>query len=41
MLSTWIGGSILASLATFKTMWVLRSDYEEEGARIFSQRTLA
>lgn len=41
MLSTWIGGSILASLATFKTMWVLRSEYEEDGPRIFSARALA
>lgn len=26
MLSTWIGGSILASLATFKTMWIFRAE---------------
>ena len=32
--SAWVGGSILASLATFKNMWVSRSDYEEQGARI-------
>jgi centractin len=30
-LSTWVGGSILASLATFKNMWVSRRDYEEKG----------
>ncbi|KAJ8599015.1 hypothetical protein CTAYLR_007684 [Chrysophaeum taylorii] len=41
MLSTWIGGSILASLATFKSMWILRAEYEEHGARIFSSRALA
>merc|ERR1712216_558758 len=29
--ATWIGGSILASLATFKTMWVRRDEYEEHG----------
>eukprot|EP00978_Attheya_sp_CCMP212_P009781 scaffold23274_cov58-Attheya_sp.AAC.2 len=29
--STYIGGSILASLATFKSMWVTRADYEEHG----------
>ena len=40
MLSTWIGGSILASLATFKSMWVLRAEFEEHGARLFSQRAL-
>ena len=31
ILSTWIGGSILASLATFKKMWVTKKDYEEGG----------
>ena len=29
--STWIGGSILASLSTFRSMWVSRSDYMEHG----------
>lgn len=32
--STYVGGSILASLATFKNMWVSRADYEEHGANI-------
>ena len=40
LLSTWIGGSILASLATFKSMWVLRSEFEEHGARVFTSRAL-
>jgi len=31
ILSTWIGGSILASLATFKRMWVTRKEYDEGG----------
>jgi len=31
ILSTWIGGSILASLATFKRMWVTRKEYDEAG----------
>ena len=31
ILSTWIGGSILASLATFKKMWVTKKEYEEGG----------
>ena len=31
ILSTWIGGSILASLATFKRMWITRKEYEEQG----------
>ena len=34
-LLTWIGGSILASLATFKSMWVSRGEYEEHGAGVF------
>ena len=37
-LLTWVGGSILASLATFSTMWVSRSEYEEHGARIFNAK---
>eukprot|EP01068_Selenidium_serpulae_P009602 Selendium_serpulae@DN5272_c0_g2_i1.p1 len=28
-MSTWLGGSILASLATFKKMWVSKQEYEE------------
>merc|ERR1711887_131465 len=31
--STWIGGSILASLDTFKKMWVSKREYDEEGLR--------
>lgn len=38
--STWIGGSILASLATFKSMWVTRKEYNEHGAHALSQKTL-
>jgi centractin len=30
-LTTWLGGSILASLATFKKMWVSKEEFEEEG----------
>ncbi len=29
--STWIGGSILASLGTFKNMWISKQEYESEG----------
>jgi centractin len=32
--STYVGGSILASLATFKSMWVTRAEYEEHGSNI-------
>lgn len=28
--STWIGGSILAGLATFKKMWVSAEEYQED-----------
>jgi centractin len=28
--STWIGGSILASLNTFKKMWVSAEEYQED-----------
>ena len=38
--ATWIGGSILASLATFKTMWVRRDEYEEHGASVIHRKTL-
>jgi centractin len=38
--STYVGGSILASLATFKTMWVSRADYEEHGCNILHRREL-
>ncbi|KAG0221565.1 actin-related protein [Mortierella sp. GBAus27b] len=34
--STWIGGSILASLSTFKKMWVSAEDYQEDPFRCFS-----
>merc|ERR1711887_123229 len=29
--SVWIGGSILASLSTFQTMWIAKDEYEESG----------
>jgi len=32
--STYVGGSILASLATFKAMWVSRAEYEEHGTMV-------
>ncbi|XP_077801503.1 alpha-centractin isoform X1 [Macaca mulatta] len=37
--STWIGGSILASLDTFKKMWVSKKEYEEDGARSIHRKT--
>jgi len=38
-LTTWIGGSILASLATFKKMWVSKEEYEEDGFPILHRKT--
>lgn len=32
--SAWVGGSILAALSTFKTMWVSKADYQEHGNRL-------
>jgi len=37
--STWIGGSILASLDTFKKMWVSKKEYEDEGAKAIHRKT--
>ncbi|XP_003743592.1 beta-centractin [Galendromus occidentalis] len=37
--STWIGGSILASLDTFKRMWVSRREYEENGVKALHRKT--
>lgn len=37
--STWIGGSILASLGTFKKMWVSKEEYEEDGNAILHRKT--
>lgn len=32
--STWIGGSILASVSTFEQMWINKEEYEEQGPLI-------
>ena len=37
--STWIGGSILAALDTFKKMWVSKKEYEDEGPRAVHRKT--
>ncbi|VDO27261.1 unnamed protein product [Brugia timori] len=36
---TWIGGSILASLDTFKKMWVSKKEYEDEGKKVLHRKT--
>jgi actin-related protein len=32
--SVWIGGAILASMASFQDNWIRRSNYEESGPQI-------
>merc|ERR1712183_1231426 len=32
--SVWIGGSILASLSTFQSMWISKEEYDESGPSI-------
>jgi len=36
--STWIGGSIVASLSTFESMWITRKEYEETGPSIVHRK---
>ncbi|CAF1317739.1 unnamed protein product [Rotaria sordida] len=36
--STWIGGSILASLSTFQNMWISKQEYEESGPSIVHRK---
>lgn len=36
--SSWIGGSILASLSTFQNMWISKQEYEEKGAAIIHSK---
>lgn len=38
--SAFVGGSILGSLATFKSMWTSRTDYEEHGINILHRDEL-
>lgn len=37
--STWIGGSILASLDTVKKMWVSKEKYEEDSSQSIHRKT--
>lgn len=37
--STWMGGSILASLDTFKKMWVSKKEFDEDGQRAIHRKT--
>jgi len=38
--SVWIGGSILASLSTFQTMWVKKDEYDEAGPSIVHRKCI-
>jgi len=37
--STWMGGSILASLTTFAKMWISSEEYEEDGVNVVHRKT--
>jgi len=39
ILSTWVGGSILASLASFQRLWVTRREYDESGKNAIYRKT--
>lgn len=36
--STWIGGSILASLGSFHQMWMSKQEYHEHGASLIHRK---
>ncbi|MBE9185273.1 actin, cytoplasmic 2 [Microcoleus sp. LEGE 07076] len=36
--STWIGGSILASLSTFEQMWITKQEYDESGPSVVHRK---
>jgi len=36
--SVWIGGSILASLSTFQSMWISKQEYDESGPSIVHRK---
>jgi len=36
--SVWIGGSILSSLSTFKTLWINKAEYDEAGPSIVHRK---
>jgi actin len=38
--STWVGGSILASLSSFQQMWISREEYNESGPSIVHRKCL-
>ena len=38
--SVWIGGSILASLSTFNTMYIAKSEYDDIGPTIVHRKCI-
>merc|ERR1712054_14216 len=36
--SSWIGGSILASLSTFQQMWITKGEYDESGPSVVHRK---
>ncbi len=36
--SSWIGGSILASLGSFHQIWISKAEYDEHGAKIIEKK---
>ena len=36
--SVWLGGSILAALSTFQTMWISKVEYDEGGPGIINRK---
>jgi actin-related protein len=38
--SVWIGGSILASLTTFESMWISKSEYDDSGPQIVHRKCI-
>jgi actin-related protein len=36
--SVWLGGSILASLSTFQTMWINKQEYDDSGPAIIHRK---
>jgi actin-related protein len=38
--SVWIGGSVLASLSTFKNQWISKQEYEEHGSNIMIKKCI-
>jgi actin-related protein len=38
--SVWIGGSILASLSTFQSMWIRKEEYDEAGPSVVHRKCI-